>query len=116
MAIYWSMNSVPELDGITDKKQKRQLFGQMQREGARRLGKNTMMARFAIAASALLVFIIVVLLGQSHVSGLGFLPILLLCGVMGAMVGAIPVLIIQTPVIEKGREWLREQGYPRKGS
>ncbi|SPY73596.1 Uncharacterised protein [Providencia alcalifaciens] len=32
---------------------------------------------------------------------------------LGAMIGALFVFIVQTPTIDVGREWLREQGYPK---
>jgi uncharacterized membrane protein YczE len=35
--LYWTMNSIPELDGL-DRKEKRKLFRQMYREGRKRTG------------------------------------------------------------------------------
>jgi hypothetical protein len=99
--IYWTLNSVPELKGIEKTEQKR-LFKEMFKEGRRRLGNE-----FWIRVAGLLAIAV----------ALGFLwPLGGLIGgfLLGGGIGLIAVILVQTPSIEKGREWLREQGYPKQ--
>ncbi|MBS0923698.1 hypothetical protein JK188_04305 [Providencia sp. JGM181] len=102
---YWTAKSVPELAGLERKEQGR-LFRQCLKEGKKRMGaKYWKLTGLAVLLSAVLAFM---LFFFGFFSG-GFLGGALL----GGMIGALFVFIVQTPTIDVGREWLREQGYPK---
>lgn len=103
--IYWTANSVPELRGL-EKAEQKQLFAAMQKEGARRMGKSALWTRGLLAL--VLIFAIFFIFTEVIVLG-GFLGGM----VLGASIGLVAALLIQTPIIDKGREWLREQGHPK---
>jgi len=86
--IYWAVDSVPELKGMGKTEQKR-LFKEMFKESRTRLGKE-----FWIRVAVLLVIAVALAV---------FWPI-------GALIA---VILVQIPSVDKGREWLREQGYPK---
>lgn len=98
--IYWTVDSVPELKGMEKAEQKR-LFKEMFKEGRTRLGKE-----FWIRVAGLLAIAVALAV---------FWPLGGLIGglLLGGGVGLIAVILVQTPSIDKGREWLREQGYPK---
>ena len=108
--IYWTVNSVPELKGLK-KPEQIQRFKQIQKEGKNRLGMPQIMLRIAIYI--VLVGLVYKFWPTMLFAGEGYLPILTMCAVIGALVALPAIVLIQTPIIDKGREWLREQGYPK---
>lgn len=111
--IYWTMNSVPELAGL-DKTDKKKVFKQAYKEGRSRMGAKELAIR--MVAYIALIALAFGFLSPSFfaLSGGSIVGLALLGGILGALIALPAILMIQTPIIEKGREWLREQGYPKK--
>lgn len=111
--IYWTMNSVPELKGL-ERREKAQLFRQAFKEGRSRLGGKQLAIRAAIYV-AIIWFVFFVLWSRIQMlfAGPGLIGLLIMCAVIGGLVAVPAIFLIQTPIIDKGREWLREQGYPK---
>lgn len=108
--IYWTVNSVPELKGL-EKSEQIKLFKHMQKEGKNRLGMPQIIFRIAIYLA--IVGFAFKFWPTMLFAGEGYLPLLIMCAIIGALVALPAILLIQTPIIDKGREWLREQGYPK---
>ena len=83
----------------------------MQKEGKNRLETPQIMLRIAIYI--VLVGLVYKFWPTMLFAGEGYLAILIMCAVIGALVALPAIVLIQTPIIDKGREWLREQGYPK---
>ncbi len=101
---------MPELKGLK-KPEQIQRFKQMQKEGKNRLETPQIMLRIAIYI--VLVGLVYKFWPTMLFAGEGYLAILIMCAVIGALVALPAIVLIQTPIIDKGREWLREQGYPK---
>lgn len=110
MTIYWTMSSVPELNGL-DKPAKVKLFKEMYKEGRRKMGMKQFLLRFM--ASLIIVAIGIKLFPESLFANGGFIGLFIIGGIVGGLVGLIFVILVQSPIIDNGREWLREQGYPK---
>ncbi|TDR32039.1 YtxH domain-containing protein [Hydromonas duriensis] len=103
MKIYWTANQIPELTGL-DRATQKDLMRRTVQEGRKRLPKNFVMVRvLALLAIALILFAI---FGQILKGFLGG-------AIVGGLIGLAFAALIQTPCIDKGREWLREQGHPK---
>ncbi|BBG59327.1 MULTISPECIES: hypothetical protein [Providencia] len=103
---YWTAGSVPELKGL-DRKTQGQLFRQCLKEGKKRMGaKYWKLNGLVLLLSCVLAFVLYQL---NFFSG-GFLG----GAIIGGLIGLMFVFIVQTPTIDLGREWLREQGYPKQ--
>mgnify|MGYP003594852473 FL=1 len=111
--IYWTMNSVPELNGL-DKAEKKKMFKQAFKEGRSRMGMKELAIR--MVAYIALIAVAFGLLSPPFFafSGGSIVGMALIGGILGALAALPAILMIQTPIIEKSREWLREQGYPTK--
>lgn len=99
--IYMSPDNVPELKGL-DKQEQKRLFKECSKEGRKRMG-SAFWVRLAIfiAVTAVLVYIFPM---GGLIGGL----------MLGVSIGVLAVFIVQTPMIDAGRPWLQEQGYPKK--
>lgn len=99
MKIYWSMNSVPELDGL-ERKEKAKRYREMFKYGRKQLG--------------IMPFVYMVIVGLV----VGVLTVLLDFGaiargaLIGGAIGAVSIFVLQSPAIEHGRAWYREQYGP----
>jgi hypothetical protein len=84
----------------------------MYKEGRSRLGGK----QLAIRALCFIVSVALVFQFWPQIlfPGAGYLGTILLGGLIGMLVALPAIMLIQTPIIDKGREWLREQGYPKK--
>ena len=112
--IYWTMNSVPELQGL-EKREKSRVFKEMFKQGRSRLGVAQLLTRILIFAAIVgLAYIFLLPMFQAATAGMGMIGMFLLCGLIGGLVAIPAIMLIQTPIIDRGREWLREQGYPKK--
>jgi len=96
LKIYWTMNSVPELQGL-DKAEKRRVFKEMQKHGRKKMG---VMPWVWFGLTALVAAVVAVLLGLSGALG---------GGLIGGVIGFSAAAFLQTPAIEHGRVWYREQ-------
>ena len=95
MKVYWSMNSVPELEGL-DKREKAKRYRAMLKYGRKQLGimpiVYLVLVGIAVAVPAALLDIGAILRGALIGGGIGFASIFLL----------------QSPAIEHARVWYRE--------
>lgn len=98
--IYWTPNSVPELKGL-DKSEQKRLFKECGKEGRKRMG-----TQFWILFALYLLLVVVIFLLWPLGGIIGGL-------LLGLIIGFAAVLVLQTPMINAGRAWLREQGYPK---
>ncbi len=105
MPLYLSPNSVPELEGLDDAEKKR-LYLATLKEGRRRLGGFAGMTRKFWWLILLAVF--AAFFSRTYLPPGGMRGV-----VMGVVVVVIAMFLISAG-IEAGREWLREQGYPKK--
>lgn len=103
MKIYWSGSQIPELAGLDTASQK-DMMRQAAVEGRKRLGKKFVYTRAAIVG----VLGIVIALGISS-----FMTGFIAGALAGACIGLLIAALLQSPCIEEGRIWLREQGYPK---
>lgn len=103
MKIYWSPKSIPELTGLDAATQKN-LMRQAVQEGRSRLGKKFVLTRaLMIGIGGMLLLILLSNVLQGFLGG----------AVVGGLIGLAIAAFLQTPCIDAGREWLREQGYPK---
>jgi hypothetical protein len=95
MKIYWTLNSIPELNGL-DRKEKRRRFGEIYRHGRKKIGVMpwiyTILTGVVSAAAAITL----------DLSGV------LVCGGIGALIGVAMGIFVQAPAIDHGRTWYRE--------
>jgi len=99
MKIYWSMDSIPELDGL-ERPVKLTRYREIWSNGHKRLGKKRWLPLLAATAAILLGLL---LLGGSVLPAAGM--------AMGLMsLGSI--VFIHCPAIEHGRVWYREHYRP----
>ena len=110
MTIYWTMNSVPELTGL-DKAEKKRLFKEVYKVGRQRLGIKQVLLRSFVALA--IGIAVIYALDPIKYLGTGFIDGLLGGAIIGGLIGMLFVVLVQGPAIDKGREWLREQGYPK---
>lgn len=103
MKIYWSGNQIPELAGLDAATQK-DMMRQAAQEGRRRLGQKFFFTRALFVGIAG----IVIALGISYILT-GFVA----GALAGAVIGLLIAAFLQSPCIDEGRVWLREQGYPK---
>jgi hypothetical protein len=93
--LYWTMNSIPELDGL-DRKEKRKLFRQMYREGRKRTG---MVPYLYFIIAAVLIGVASVFLGLDGILRGAF---------VGGTIGLAFAILIQSPALDAGRAWYRD--------
>lgn len=105
--IYWGPNQVPELNGLP-KADKKRLFKQTIEEGKKRLSSKDRQKNFlrAIIAGIVLIFVLAFLF-------MGLKNSMVKAMIAAGLVSLLINVFIQSPTIEAGREWLREQGYPK---
>ena len=114
MKIYWNANSVDELKGLP-KAVQRKLFRLTLSEGRKRFG----MAKFVMMVVIFVLpflaqYFIGLMDAAQHKPVTSTSLVQMLCyGLFGAAWGALFYSLVQHPIINKGREWLREQGYPK---
>lgn len=96
MKIYWTMNSIPELDGL-DRKEKRKRYREIFKQGRKHIG---CMPWVYVLVTAVVVSTIAVLFGSTGMAT---------GAIVGGCMGFAAVVFIQSPAIEHGRIWYREQ-------
>ena len=103
MKIYWSPKNIPELAGLDAATQKN-LMRQAVQEGRQRLGTQFIVTRvLMIGLGGMLLLMLLSNVLQGFIGG----------AVAGGLIGLAIALFLQTPCIDAGREWLREQGQPK---
>ena len=108
MNLYLTINSIPELAGL-DEATKQAKFREMGIEGKKRFGMKQVFIRLILIATVLLLPIIII--NPTNMSDLQ--PVGGLYGAIGLIYFGMAVayfVFIRAPMIEKGREYLREQG------
>jgi len=95
MKIYWSMNSIPELDGL-DRREKRRRYRALYRHG---LKGTPWWHWIAIGVVAATMMVPLNLLGVSHPAVSG--------AIGGGVAGLASNLFIVCPAVERGRVWYR---------
>ena len=95
MKVYWSMNSVPELDGL-ERKEKAKRFKQLFKEGRKQIG---IMPYIYLVLAGLVCAVVAVVLDFGVIARGAFI---------GGGIGVASIFVFQSPAIDKGRAWYRE--------
>jgi len=95
MKVYWSMNSIPELEGL-ERAEKAKRYKELFKHGRKQLG---IMPYVYLGAAGLVMGVLTVILDMGAI-GRG--------AMIGGAIGLVSIFVFQSPAIEHGRAWYRE--------
>jgi len=95
MKIYWSVDSIPELDGL-ERPVKLTRYREIWSNGHRRLGKKRWLPLLAATAAVLIGLLLL---------GVSVLPA---AGMAAGLMSLANIVFIVSPTIDHGRAWYRE--------